>query len=133
MKKIAIVGAMALATVGLTACETDADVSNRNISVAAENFEVQRRIVAINGITDEYLFEIEGRCSWERADSFFQTVCKHGPDDFKRHDFVLSDNVTILSEQLEGVDVDEYRTRIVLKPETIIPEFDVETSVTDDE
>ena len=134
MRKIttaALITGALVSTLSLSACETDADVSSRNISVAAENFEIQRRIVAINGITDTYLFEIEGRCSWERADNFFQATCKHGPNDFKRHDFVLSDNVTVLSEQLKGVDVDEYRTRIVLKPETIIPEFDVESSVED--
>ena len=132
-RKSAVVGAVLAGGLLLSACETDADVSSRNISVAAENFEIQRRVVAINGITDKYLFEIEGRCSWENVEGLFQATCKHGPNDFKRHDFILSDNVTILSEQLEGVDVDEYRTRIVLKPETIIPEFDMETSVTDGE
>lgn len=131
-KKPIIVATALLATLTLSSCTSDADRSSRNVSVAAENFEVQRRVVAINGITDKYLFEIEGRCSWEREDNFFQAICKHGPNEFRRHDFVLSDNVTILSEQLDTIDVSEYHTRIVLKPENIIPDIDIRTSMNDE-
>ena len=37
--------------VGLTAC-SDADVASRNLSKASDQFEVSRRIVFFNGITD---------------------------------------------------------------------------------
>lgn len=133
MKRFITIGIASLAMLGLAGCESNADTANRNVSVAAENFEVQRRLVAINGITDEYLFEVEGRCSWERGDRFFQATCKHGPNEYRRHDFQLGDNVTILSEQLDPIDVSEYRTRVVLKPEQIIPDIDVRTSVGEDE
>ena len=50
--------------VGLTACmEDDAEVASKNVSNAADNFEVGRRIVVFNGITDKYLMEIVGVCS----------------------------------------------------------------------
>ena len=48
---------------GLAACSSDAAKVNENITTAADQFEVQRKIVGINGITDTPAFEVEGRCS----------------------------------------------------------------------
>jgi hypothetical protein len=110
----------------LAACTSDADKVSRNLSTAAEQFEVQRHIVDLNGITDEVLFEVEGRCSIER-DGDLVVTCKHGPDDFKKHYVGLSDNVTFVAVQTEVMDADEYRTRIVIKPENIVPDFDLVT------
>ncbi len=57
---------LALAPLGLTACgPSDADVASKNLSKAAEQFEIERRVVFFNGITDKYLLLIEGRCSIE--------------------------------------------------------------------
>ncbi|WP_228821290.1 beta-sandwich lipoprotein [Nocardia farcinica] len=55
---LAAVGALAL-----TSCSTDADVVSENISKAADQFEISRRVVFVNGITDKYLLSIEGRCN----------------------------------------------------------------------
>lgn len=52
----------ALAVLALAGCSSDADVASDNLSKAAEQFEVNRRIVFFNGITDKYLLTIEGRC-----------------------------------------------------------------------
>lgn len=126
MKKTAI--ALTLVAVALlSGCDTDADKVSENLSTEADRFEVQRRIVGINGITDEVLFEVEGRCSLER-DGDLVITCKHGDDDYRKHYVGLSDNVTWVSTQLEGIDVSEYHTTIVLKPENILPNFDLETS-----
>lgn len=114
-----------------SACTSDADRASTNLSRAAEQFEVQRHIVGINGITDEILFEVEGRCSIESGNTgvanTLEVTCKHGPDDLRKHFVGLSDNVTYITTQLEGVDVDVYRTRIILKPENIVPNFDLVT------
>ena len=118
---VAGLGALLLTTAG---CETDADVASRNLSTAAEQFEVQRLIVGVNGITDEVLFSVEGRCSIERDGDLIVT-CKHGPDDFRKHYVGLSDNVTFVATQLEGIDTSVYHTRIVLKPQNIVPDFDL--------
>ena len=127
-KKIAlgVIPVAMLLTMG-TSCESDADKSSKNLSKAAEQFEVQRKIVGINGITDEVLFEVEGRCSIEMPGGVLEVVCKHGPDDFRKHFVGLSDNVTFISTQLKGIDVSVYRTRIILKPENIVPNFDLVT------
>lgn len=111
-------------------CSSDADKASTNLSKAAEQFEVQRRIVGINGITDKVLFEVEGRCSLENGASMrgvLDVVCKHGPRDYRKHYVGLSDNVTFISTQLGGVDVSVYRTRIVIKPQNIVPDFDLVT------
>ena len=50
--------------VSFIGCE-EAKVASRNLSIAAEQFELSRRIVFFNGITDKYLLSIEGRCSIE--------------------------------------------------------------------
>jgi hypothetical protein len=51
--------ALALA-VGLAGCSNDAQVASRNLSQAADNFEINRRIVFYNGITNDYILVIEG-------------------------------------------------------------------------
>lgn len=124
MKKLLILG---LAVFMLASCTSDADKVSRNLSVAAEQFEVQRRIVGINGITDSPAFEVEGRCSIEDEGKWLLVICKHGPDDYKKHFVGLSDNVFYVAVQTESMDADEYRTRIIIKPENIVPNFDVET------
>lgn len=124
MKKILVVGAIALAGLGLTGCVSDAGKASQNLSTAADNFEVQRMIVGVNGITDEVLFSVEGRCSMER-DGDLVVTCKHGDDDYRKHYLGLSDNVTFVSTQLEGIDVSVYHTRIILKPQNILPDFDL--------
>lgn len=119
--------ALAVAALALTGCTSDADKSSSNLSKAAEQFEVQRRIIGVNGITDKVLFEVEGRCSVEMPDRRLEVVCKHGPNDFRKHFVGLSDNVTYVAVQMEGVDASVYRTRIILKPENIVPDFDLVT------
>lgn len=111
----------------VTGCTSDADRASQNISTAADQFEVQRLIVGVNGITDEPAFEVEGRCSIERRAHDLMVTCKHADDDFRRHHLGISDNVFYTVTQLEGIDVDVYRTRIILKPENIVPNFDLTT------
>lgn len=119
---------LALAALLLVAgCTSDADKVSKNLSTAAEQFEVQRRIVGVNGITDKPAFEVEGRCSIEDLGRQLVVTCKHGPDDFKKHFVGLSDNTFYVAVQVEGLAASEYRTRIVIKPENIVPNFDVET------
>lgn len=116
----------------LSACDSDADLASRNLSKAAEQFEVSRRIVFFNGITDNYLLTIEGLCSVETGQSLLsgslEVTCQTGPNDYKKHFLGLSDNVSFFVEQLEGIDVDLYHYRVIFRPETIIPDIDLETS-----
>lgn len=119
------IAAAALALLALTACESDADVASRNISTAADQFEVERRIVFFNGITDEYLLVIEGRCSIEAdaPDEQLEVTCQ-SEGGFRKHFLGLSDNVSYLVEHLTPTDVSTTRYRVIFKPETIVPDVD---------
>lgn len=125
------IGVWVLAALMLGAC-TDADVASKNLSKAAEQFEIERRVVFFNGITDKYLLSVEGRCSIESGDTSvadsLEVTCKIGEDKFKKHYLGLSDNVSYFVEQVEEADVGEYHYRVIFKPETIVPNVDLETS-----
>lgn len=111
----------------LTACfETDAQVASRNLSTAADHFEITRRVVFFNGITDTYLLSIEGLCSINADvyDGQLEVTCKTGANEYKKHFLGLSDNVSYFVEQLDGVDVSTYHYRVIFKPSTILPEID---------
>lgn len=129
-KQLATIATSAAILFGATACFSDADTASRNLSTAAEQFEVNRRIVFFNGITDKYLLTLEGRCSVETSggalEGSLEVTCKIGPDQYKKHFLGLSDNVTFMVEQLETKDVSVYHYRILFKPEQIVPEIDLE-------
>ena len=125
MLKYAIAGVL-LIVVGLTACQRDADVASYNISYAADNFEITRRIVFYNGITGGYMLSIEGLCSLGNQDAAREltVTCKTGPKAFKKHFLGLSDNVTYFVEQVEGADVSLYHYKVIFKPQVILPDID---------
>ena len=58
-------GMVILSMALLSGCSRDAKVASRNISDATDNFQINRRIVFYNGITDKYMLTIEGKCSIE--------------------------------------------------------------------
>jgi hypothetical protein len=133
-KIIALAAAGVMGATLLAGCATDADVASSNLSQAAEMFEVNRRIVFINGITDKYILEIQGYCSVETSDSklggSLEVTCKTGPTEFKKHFLGLSDNVSYLVEQVEASNVSTYNYRVIFKPDVIVPNIDLETQVT---
>jgi hypothetical protein len=99
------------------------------LSKAAEQFEIVRRVVFFNGITDKYLLSIEGRCSVETTESALggslEVTCKLGENQFKKHFLGLSDNVSYFVEQMDSVDVSTNHYRVIFKPEIIIPNIDL--------
>lgn len=124
MKKYLVL--IVLALLALVGCSSDAEVASENLSKAADQFEVDRRIVFFNGITDTYMFTIEGKCSITDEGNQLEVTCKvadgNGEKSFKKHFLGLSDNVTYFVEQLQGVNVSEYHYRVIFKPEVIIPD-----------
>lgn len=110
----------------LAACSNDAQVASQNLSKAADNFEINRRVVFYNGITGDYMLTIEGLCSLD-ADSNRKVAitCKTGPGTFKKHFLGLSDNVTYFIEQVDGANVSTYHYRVVFKPSVILPDIQV--------
>jgi len=125
MKKLLILAVITLLTV-TTGC-SDATVASANLSKAADMFELERRIVFYNGISDTYILTIEGKCSVSASGKRLSVTCKTGKNDFKKHYLGLSDNVTYFSEQLDSVSVDVYQYRVIFKPSAIVPNIDLET------
>lgn len=64
---------------------SEADVVSENISKSSDSFEVQRRIVFFNGITDKYLLTVEGLCALGNDDTDLRmtVTCKVGKDEYK--------------------------------------------------
>lgn len=126
MKKLVIV--LLVLVILITACSTAADVASYNISKSADSFEVVRRIVFYNGITGDYILQIEGLCSLGNTDTSgeLSVTCKTGATEYKKHYLGLSDNVTYFAEQLESANVSAYHYRVIFKPSVIIPDIDVQ-------
>lgn len=129
--KAAAIALMLSAALVTTGCQRDATVASRNLSSAADNFELDRRIVFYNGITGSYMLSIEGKCSFD-ADGAkkVDVTCKIGEGKFKKHSLGLSDNVTYFSEQVDGYAVSTYHYKVDFKPELIVPDIDLKTSLT---
>lgn len=129
-KILAAIGVVMFSAIALTGCEDDATIATRNLTKAADNFEVNRRIIFYNGITDSYMLTIEGMCSMDlnSTGTAFNVICKTGSSEYKRHTLVLSDNTSAFVEQLDGADVSAYHYRVTFKPQTIIPDIDLRVS-----
>jgi len=121
-----ILGVTAFVMVG---CTNEADVVNENLSKSGDSFEVQRRIVFFNGITDKYLLTVEGLCSLDlTSDRAMKVTCKVGKDEYKRHYLGLSDNVSYFVEQTESKKEDPFHYKVIFRPESIVPDLDIQTS-----
>jgi hypothetical protein len=128
---ILLVGILSL--VFLSGCD-DAEVASQNLVRASDNFEINRRIVFFNGITDEYLLEVEGKCavfSDRVTNGELEVICKTGDGQYKKHFFGLSDNTAYFVEQLEPVDASAYHYRVTFKPQVIVPDVDLRVDLTD--
>ena len=122
-KLVAITGALMLS---LGAC-TPAQTASYNLSNDSDNFRVMRRVVFVNGITDKYLLSIEGLCSItkDKEDAQLEVTCKTGDGEYKKHYLGISDNVV---EQMDASSVDTFHYKVAFRPETILPDIDMQTS-----
>lgn len=125
MKKmtfIALILVMIFSMILITGC-SDAAVASQNLSTAADQFKIERRIIFYNGITGEYILVIEGFCSLAvDTDGDLNVTCKTGENSYKKHFLGLSDNVTYFAEQIDSVSVDTYHYQVIFKPSVIIPD-----------
>jgi len=132
MKKIVLpITILLVLSLLLSGC-SDADVASSNLSREADKFNILRRIIFYNGITDTYILTIEGYCAIgnssvdaEYIDELW-TTCKTGPTTYKKHFLGLSDNVTYFAEQLDDANVSVYHYNVIFKPSVILPDIDVQ-------
>ncbi|WP_035920121.1 hypothetical protein [Leisingera aquimarina] len=131
LKSISAYGlaALPLAALTLAACnEDDAVIASRNLSKAADNFEIIRNIVFYNTWTDTEVVSVLGRCSIEDYTQKLAAVCKDGVGDFKKHYLGRSENLSYFAVQAVGADVSTFHTRITWKPQSFLPDIDLHTS-----
>ena len=124
MKKLIVVLIIMALFVG---CATDSRIASRNLSKSADMFEINRRVVFYNGITDKYILVIEGRCSVDFYEDKFVVTVKTGQNTFKKHYLGRADNVFPFVEQLDNSNVSTYHYRVIFKPQSIIPNVDLKT------
>ena len=117
---LVVVGVLAV----LVGCSTDARMASKNLSKAADQFQIARRVVFFNGITDKYLLSIEGLCSIEDQGNQLEVTCKTGPESYKKHFLGLSDNVSYFVEQVSDVGVSTARYKVIFRPTEIVPDVD---------
>lgn len=127
----AIAAALVAVTLGIgaTACASEADTASDNVSKAADHFQVNRRIVVINTMTDKYLMVITGACSINIDDpEKLVTTCKTGPGEYKKFYAGISRNVTWTLEQGRPIKVSGYHYKVVFRPSEIVPDIDFQDS-----
>lgn len=128
-KKIALFGLCVMSIISMVGCTTEADTVSENLSKSADSFEVQRRVVFFNGITDKYLLTVEGLCAINTSSAKKITVtCKVGEGQYKKHYLGLSDNVSYFVEQTDAKYEDAYHYKVLFRPEEIVPDIDLQTS-----
>ena len=125
MKKLLSLLTFCMVLLSALSC-SDAQSARRNLEVAEQNFEVQRRVVFYNGITGEYILSIEGKLAIIiDADKDLVVTVKTESGEYLKHYLGLSDNVTYFSEQLEAKKVSISQYRVVFKPSLFIPDIEV--------
>jgi hypothetical protein len=128
-----LVAVLLVGVLATTGCDSAASTASYNTSQAADNFEVNRRVVMFNGITDKYLLVIEGRLSItaDTVDDQLEVIVKTGPNEYKKHFLGLSDNVSYFVEQLDPSPASEYHYRVFFRPQQIVPDVDLQVDPTD--
>ena len=125
-KLLTILGALTL-SLSLTSCGTEASRVSQNLSQEADNFNVVRQLTVINCIEGDVLFQMTGRMSItaDTTDNQLEILVENNGS-YQKHFVGLSDNVTYVVEQLEGVDVSKYQYTLNYNPKMWIP-VDVKT------
>lgn len=122
-KKTLGVIAIAASALIIAGCQDDAGVAAYNMEKAADNFEINRRVIFYNTWTDTVIQQVEGRCSIE-YNKRVSLICKTGSNQYKRSFISLSGQVTVFVEQLDGIPVNVYHYRRTFKPQSVVPDID---------
>lgn len=124
MKKVMAILIIILCLVGcLTSC-TEAENVNHNLSQAADNFEVVRKITVYNARTDMIIMEMEGLMSLSNnSTSELVVTCKVSEDEYKKNYVYLNDYVIYVVEDITGTTTDPYHYKIHFY--TALPDIDL--------
>ena len=124
MNKIYTILATSVFALALAGCNDDATVARRNMTKAADNFELMRRIVFYNVRLGQNVVTVEGKCSIEYGSGRTEYICKVGDGKYIRNFLSDSNDIVAIVEQMDSVPVNVYHFRRTFKPQTIIPDID---------
>ena len=124
MKKIIAVLLVIMCLVGcLTGCSEAANV-NHNLSQAADNFQVIRKITVYNARTDLIVMEMEGAMSLSNTStSELVVTCMTGPNTYKKNYIYLNEYVIYVVEDITGTVTDPYLYKVHFY--TALPDIDI--------
>lgn len=122
-KTLAVLG---VALLVLTGCDPEAKDVDKNLSTDADNFQIERKVMFVNGITDKVMLEIDGLCSVDMSNpERYSVTCKDNTGSYVKHLMGKSDNVTAVVQQTSATKTSTSHYRFVLRPDALIPDVDV--------
>ena len=123
MKKIIYGILIAIMIITLVSC-TAADTVNHNLSQAADNFEVLRKITVYNARTDLIVMEMEGYMSLSNnSTNELVVMCKTGANVYKKNYVYLNEYVIYVVEDITGTVTNPYHYKV--KFYCALPDIDV--------
>lgn len=125
MKKVLIsllVSISVIGMVGMVGC-TEANTVSTNISREADNFNVTRRLVVINGRTDTIIFSLVGNFSLtvDQEENQLEVIAEVRDGVYRKHFIGLSDELMYFIEDVGDNEVSKYRYEVEFMPEKVIP------------
>lgn len=124
MKKTIAIILSLLCLVGCLASCTAAESVNHNLSQAADNFGVVRRITVYNARTDLIVMEMEGLMSLSNnSTSELVVTCKTGANEYKKNYIYLNEYVIYVVEDITGTVTDPYHYKVHFY--TALPDVDI--------
>jgi hypothetical protein len=124
MKKLICLFLVLIIVLGCFAGCTAAENVNHNLSQAADNFQVVRKITVYNARTDLLVMEMEGYMSLSNnSTSELVVTCMVGPNEYKKNYVYLNDYVIYVVEDITGTTTDPYHYKIHFY--TALPDIDI--------
>lgn len=112
MKRIICILLLVVTMFGFASC-TAADNVNHNLSQAADNFEVVRKITVYNARTDLIVMEMEGLMSISNnSTNELVVTCKVGAGQYKKNYVYLNEYVIYVVEDISGTTTDPYHYKV---------------------
>ena len=106
-----------------TSCNAATNV-NHNLSQAADNFQVVRKITVYNARTDLIVMEMEGYMSLtNNSTNELVVTCMTGPNEYKKNYIYLNEYVIYVVEDITGTATDPYHYKVHFY--TAVPDIDV--------
>jgi hypothetical protein len=124
MKKTIAIILSLLCLVGCLASCTAAESVNLNLSQAADNFGVVRKITVYNARTDLIVMEMEGLMSLSNnSTNELVVTCKTGANEYRKNYIYLNEYVIYVVEDITGTVTDPYHYKVHFY--TALPDIDL--------